>query len=172
MFPGFDVSDWDDNIVWLWRWSNLRTIDVYLSHIAGSKSTSWTRRWHDLKDQGWGLVPIWLPFAWNHVADMAAADGNDHGRTAVSRARQAQVEHGECRRPRARRFNRVVHGGGIDDVKAASGQGAAKARAERRVIVENQEARILRQFNLRVRHGGLIVEPAARTNQLRPNLRR
>lgn len=94
MFPGFDVSDWDDNIVWLWRWSNLRTIDVYLSHIAGSKSTSWTRRWHDLKDQGWGLVPIWLPFAWNHVADMAAADGNDHGRTAVSRARQAQVEHG------------------------------------------------------------------------------
>lgn len=94
MIPGFDISEWDDHLVWMWRYSNLRFIGFYLSHGAGGTNTTWTRHWHDLKDLGWGLVPIWLPFGSTQIANMATADGMDHGRRAVARAREAKLELG------------------------------------------------------------------------------
>jgi hypothetical protein len=59
---GFDVDHWDDRIVWMWRWSNLRFIGFYLAHGADGTRSTWTDHWHDLKDLGWGVIPIWLPF--------------------------------------------------------------------------------------------------------------
>src|SRR6185437_8973824 len=94
MFPGFDIDSWDDHIVWMGRWSNLRFIGFYLAHGADGTSTSWTNHWHDLRDLGWGRVPIWLPFGSGQITDMRTADGNDHGRRAVARAREARLEHG------------------------------------------------------------------------------
>jgi|GEM_PF-4371059 len=94
MYPGFDVSAWDPHFVFLWRHSNLRFMGFYLSHGQGQTETSWTTHWHDLKDMGWGLIPIWLPFASNKVSDMLTANGGDHGREAISRAREAGIEKG------------------------------------------------------------------------------
>jgi len=94
MFPGFDIDRWDDHIVWMWRFSNLRFIGFYLAHSAAGTRTTWTAHWHDLRDLGWGLVPIWLPFSSGQISNMAEADGSDHGRRAVSRAREAFLERG------------------------------------------------------------------------------
>jgi Domain of unknown function (DUF1906) len=94
VFPGLDVSAWDDHVVWLWRWSNLRFIGFYLAHSASGTSTTWTTHWHDLRDLGWGVVPFWLPFSSGNIASMATADGTDHGGRAVARAREARLERG------------------------------------------------------------------------------
>lgn len=94
VFPGFDVSAWDNHVVWLWRWSNLRFIGFYLAHGASDTHTTWTDHWHDLRDMGWGVVPFWLPFSSGGIAQMATADGDAHGRLAVARAREARLERG------------------------------------------------------------------------------
>jgi hypothetical protein len=96
LFPGFDVSEWNGHIVWFWRWSNLRFIGFYLAHTAGGTRTSWTDddHWHDLKDLGWGIVPLWVPFKGERIAEMATADGAAHGALAVARARAARIEQG------------------------------------------------------------------------------
>jgi hypothetical protein len=94
VYPGFDVSAWRKEIVWMWRWSNLRFIGLYLAHHATQTSTTWTNHWHDLRDLGWGLVPFWVPFSGAGINAMATADGAAHGRLAAARAREAHVEQG------------------------------------------------------------------------------
>src|SRR6266851_4663296 len=94
MFPGFDVSEWDNHIPWMWQWSNLRFIGFYLAHGADGTRTTWTPHWHDLKDVGFGILPIWLPFGSEQISNMATADGNAHGSRAADRAEAAHIEHG------------------------------------------------------------------------------
>jgi hypothetical protein len=101
VFPGFDVNAWDDHLVWLWRWSNLRFVGFYLAHLAGSpadfarqrqRRSTWLEHWHDLKDIGWGLAPFWVPFT--SGSRMATADGAVHGNQALAWAREARLERG------------------------------------------------------------------------------
>ncbi|MEO8153648.1 MAG: glycoside hydrolase domain-containing protein [Rhizobacter sp.] len=92
MFTGFDVDHWDDHIPWMWQWSNLRLIGFYLAHGANDKYSSWTTHWHDLKDLGWGIVPLWLPFKSEDILDMAKANGRAHGGLAADRAEGAGLE--------------------------------------------------------------------------------
>ncbi|HXI28766.1 MAG TPA: glycoside hydrolase domain-containing protein, partial [Vicinamibacterales bacterium] len=94
VFPGLDIEAWFGELVWLWRWSNLRFIGFYLAHDRSNNQTTWTDHWHDLQDVGWGLVPFYLPFADTEIAQMAAADGAAHGRHAVANARRARLERG------------------------------------------------------------------------------
>jgi hypothetical protein len=94
MYPGLDVSEWDPRLLWLWRWSNLRIVGFYLSHGAGQTYTTWTNHWHDLRDIGWGILPLWLPFGSAGIGAMATANGTAHGQVAVERARAAKLEIG------------------------------------------------------------------------------
>jgi hypothetical protein len=94
MFSGLDIHSWDDHLQWLWQWSNLRFVGFYLAHSAGQTVTTWTNRWHALKDLGWGVVPFWLPFKSNNINAMVTANGTSHGQTAVNLARAAQLENG------------------------------------------------------------------------------
>ncbi len=92
MFPGLDVSLWDSHLLWLWKWSNLRYVGFYLAHLRGQTSTTWTTHWQDLRDMGWGLLPIWLPFGDKEISQMATANGTNHGQAAVDCARAAKLE--------------------------------------------------------------------------------
>lgn len=94
VFPGFDIEAWHRELVWFWRWSNLRFVGFYLAHHAGQARTSWTDHWHDLQDIGWGLVPFYLPFRDTLINNMATGDGTAHGQEAVARARAARLESG------------------------------------------------------------------------------
>lgn len=94
MFPGFDVSDWDAHLAWMWRWSNLRFVGFYLAHSASQRRTDWTGHWHDLRDLGWTLLPLWVPFSDKGIGGMLTADGDDHGHRAARLAVEAGLETG------------------------------------------------------------------------------
>jgi hypothetical protein len=92
MFPGFDFDQWDDRLDWFWQWSNLRFIGFYLAHRRGGQPTTWITHWHDLKDVGWGTLPLYVPFKAVHISNMSSADGTADGQEAVGRARTARME--------------------------------------------------------------------------------
>lgn len=109
-YPGMDIMVWDARLSWLWRRSNLRFIGFYLAHGRGDDNTSWSTRLWDLRDPGWTVLPIWVPFKSTQIDGAPAdptknkpavpggafgtADGGDDGLAAVGLARRAGLEAG------------------------------------------------------------------------------
>ena len=96
-FGGLDVSDWVPNTCWLWRYSNLRFVGFYLNHLEHPHhgGSNWNGHLYDLRDTGWNILPLWLPFAYDQIlALMPVTDGAADGRIAAVAAGAAGFERG------------------------------------------------------------------------------
>lgn len=110
-YPGMDIMAWDARLSRLWRRSNLRFCGFYLAHWRGDEGTTWSTRLWELRDTGWTILPLWVPFKATQIDGVPAnpsegkptatpggafgtADGGRDGDAAVALARRARLEAG------------------------------------------------------------------------------
>ncbi len=120
-YPGSDRSQYDENwLVEYWAFTNLHFVNFYLANLRGGSRGSSVFVWEAaliLRDCGWRLWPLWVPFRQDNVvqelsefildanghsvsnpqsrlADLTRSTGTTHGQSAANLAANFGIEKG------------------------------------------------------------------------------